>query len=104
MHKQIDVEPADLVDLIMLCHSPAGWHHRVRGNVLCPEGLAAQVAAPNSGQSSLLFVCDPGKHRVQAFDANSGSFVRSIGTGVTGASTGQFNSPVDVVVQTLPSG
>ena len=92
---------------------PAGVHPLTRregsiiesaANLSDPEGIAVRAAAPGSGQPSLLFVCDHTKHRVQVFDANSATFVRSIGSGVAGAGEGQLSKPRDVALRLLPSG
>ena len=73
-------------------------------NLTSSQGLTIRSASPASGLSSLLFLCDSGNHQVQVFDANSGVFIRSIGTGVNGAAAGQLSYPTDAVVRVLPSG
>ena len=92
---------------------PAGAHPLTRweggiigsaDNLRSPYGLAVRAAAPGSGQQSLLFVCDFTKNQVQVFDANSGAFVRSIGSGVDGTGEGQLSKPRDVALRLLPSG
>ena len=92
---------------------PAGVHPLTRreggvigsaANLSNPRGLAVRASAPGSGQPSLLFVCDYDRDQVKVFDANSGEFIRSIGSGVEGLGEGHLSAPTDVVVRSLPSG
>jgi len=61
-----------------------------------PTGIAIDKFGSND-----IYVVDYNNHRVQVFD-ESGTYLRTIGTGSAGSGNGEFNNPLDAVV--APSG
>lgn len=70
------------------------------GQLQCPYGMAV-YHPKSSSEQCLVFVCDSGNHRVQAFDLESGSYVRSVGYG-RGTADGQFSYPTGLAIHSVP--
>ena len=94
-----------------VAEAPVGVHPitRLEGGIIGSavnlsnlRGITLHSTFPASGLPSMLFVCDCVKNQVQVFDANSGTFIRSIG--VMGAGVGQLYYPSDAVLRTLSYG
>ncbi|MBN2083474.1 carboxypeptidase regulatory-like domain-containing protein [bacterium] len=71
-----------------------------------PDGGLEDQDLTNGGPSGMgadplsdeIFICDPGNRRVQVFAADTGAFVRQIGTGARGRSGSSFLAPSEVAV------
>jgi hypothetical protein len=71
------------------------------GQLSYPYGICiGDVLSPsNTGTSSYsmeyaVFVVEQGNNRVSVFNAASGSFIRTVGSGVRGSGPGQLNNPL----------
>ena len=60
-----------------------------------PTGLALEESFPGSGRSALLYVADSWNSRIAVFDADTGDYLRDIGSGSVG-------SPWGLAVRNMP--
>ena len=97
---------------IQVFDADSGAHVRMLGvdEIADPSGLALHEATTScitttqSNLPALLFVASFSQHVVKVFNADTGSLVRTIGTGTAGAGMGEMNGPVGIAVRTAAVG